>query len=181
MNVIVRDTGFTSEDWTGAIVPLAEWTGAERGVDVVPGDDLTALERLVASTGQPLPGQPRDLDRGAGPGPGSADRREAGDTLRRTAAKAPEMIRVAFASFADGRGFTIARRLREIGYAGRLRASGHVLADQYAMARRSGFDEVEIDASLAARQPEPQWRARSAWHAHDYQSRLGRRPFTTAV
>lgn len=83
-----------------------------------------------------------------------------------------KIIRVGFPSSADGRGFTIARRLRLMGFAGRLRARGHVLADQYAMARRSGFDEVEIDAALAARQPEDQWRARANWTAHDYQSRL---------
>ncbi len=83
-----------------------------------------------------------------------------------------DMIRVDFPSFADGRGFTIARRLRLMGYEGRLRARGHVIADQYAMARRSGFDEVEIDADLAARQPEDQWLARAHWRAHDYQNRL---------
>ncbi len=82
------------------------------------------------------------------------------------------LIRVAFPGFADGRGFTIARRLRLMGYTGRLRAAGHVIADQYAMARRAGFDEVEISDALAARQPEPQWLARANWRAHDYQSRL---------
>ncbi|MDV7142656.1 DUF934 domain-containing protein [Tropicimonas sp. TH_r6] len=82
------------------------------------------------------------------------------------------LIRVDFPSFADGRGFSIARALRRLGYARRLRAKGHVLADQYAMARRSGFDEVEIDAALAARQPEPDWRARADWREHDYRSRL---------
>lgn len=82
------------------------------------------------------------------------------------------MIRVTFPGFADGRGFTIARRLRLMGFGGRLRAAGHVIADQYAMARRSGFDEVEIDDALAARQPEDQWLARARWRAHDYQSRL---------
>ena len=56
--------------------------------------------------------------------------------------------------------------------AGRLRARGHVLADQYAMARRAGFDEVEIDAALAARQPEAQWLARAGWQAFDHQARL---------
>ncbi|CTQ51146.1 DUF934 domain-containing protein [Jannaschia donghaensis] len=84
------------------------------------------------------------------------------------------VIRVAFPSFADGRGFSIARELRRAGYTGRLRAQGHVIADQYAMARRSGFDEVEISDDLAARQPEAQWLARADWQAHDYQSRLGR-------
>lgn len=82
------------------------------------------------------------------------------------------MIRVAFPAFSDGRGFTHARSLRLMGYTGRLRAAGHIIADQYAMARRSGFDEVEIDDSLAARQPAPQWLARANWHEHDYQSRL---------
>lgn len=82
------------------------------------------------------------------------------------------MIRVAFPNSADGRGFTLARRLRAMGYRGRLRAAGHVLADQYAMARRAGFDEVEIDADLAARQPWEQWQARADWQAHDYQARL---------
>lgn len=81
-------------------------------------------------------------------------------------------IRVAFPTFSDGRGFTLAARLRRMGFAGRLRASGHVIADQYAMARRSGFDEVEIDEDLAARQPEAQWLARADWRGHDYRTRL---------
>lgn len=85
---------------------------------------------------------------------------------------AAKMIRIDFPTSADGRGFTLAQILRRAGYTGRLRARGHVLADQYAMARRSGFDEVEIDAALAARQPEPQWLARADWQAHNYQTRL---------
>jgi uncharacterized protein (DUF934 family) len=91
------------------------------------------------------------------------------------------LIRVHFPSFSDGRGFTLARRLRRMGYAGRLRAAGHVIADQYAMARRAGFDEVEIDEVLAARQPEAQWRARADWRSNDYQARLGRRPAVPAA
>ena len=83
-----------------------------------------------------------------------------------------QIIRIPFGSFADGRGFTLARRLRLRGYQGRLRAAGHVIADQYAMARRAGFDEVEIPGDLAARQPEAQWLARADWRAHDYQARL---------
>jgi uncharacterized protein (DUF934 family) len=82
------------------------------------------------------------------------------------------LIRVDFPGFSDGRGFTLGRRLRMMGYKGRLRARGHVLADQYAMARRVGFDEVEISAELAARQPVDQWQARADWQAHDHQTRL---------
>ena len=82
------------------------------------------------------------------------------------------MIRINFPSFADGRGFTLAAMLRRAGYKGRLRAKGHVLADQYAMARRSGFDEVEIADDLAARQPQDQWIYRADWQDNNYQSRL---------
>ncbi|HBZ45193.1 MAG TPA: oxidoreductase [Maritimibacter sp.] len=85
--------------------------------------------------------------------------------------KAP-VIRVSFASFADGRGFTIAKSLRLMGYEGRLRAGAGLIADQYAMARRAGFDEVEIDDALAERQPEDQWLFRADWRAYDHQSRL---------
>jgi len=82
------------------------------------------------------------------------------------------MIRIDFPSFADGRGFTLATLLRRAGFKGRLRARGHVLADQYAMARRAGFDEVEIDDALAARQPADQWLARADWQDHNYQAQL---------
>jgi uncharacterized protein (DUF934 family) len=82
------------------------------------------------------------------------------------------MIRVDFPSYADGRGFTIARRLRLMGFTGRLRAKGHVISDQYAMARRSGFDEVEISDALAARQPADEWAFRANWQDNDYQSHL---------
>lgn len=82
------------------------------------------------------------------------------------------MIRIDVPSFSDGRGFTIARALRLRGYTGRLRARGHIIADQYAMARRAGFDEVEISDDLAKRQPQDQWLFRANWQANDYQSRL---------
>jgi uncharacterized protein (DUF934 family) len=83
-----------------------------------------------------------------------------------------QMIRIDFPAFGDGRGFTLARQIRLAGYKGTLRAKGHVLSDQYAMARRAGFDEVEISDELARRQPEIEWKYRADWRAHDYQARL---------
>lgn len=131
MTILVTDTGFGPDDWTGGFVTLDN--DSPSGLDLGPDADPATLG-----------------DRLAG--------------LR--------MIRVAFPGFADGRGFSIARQLRRMGYDGRLRAAGHVLADQYAMARRAGFDEVEIGDDLAARQPQEQWLARADWRAHDYQARL---------
>ena len=84
-------------------------------------------------------------------------------------------IRIRFDSFADGRGFTLASLLRRAGFSGRLRAFGPLIADQYAMARRSGFDEVEIPDEIAARQPEALWIARAESLSRDYRARM-RRP-----
>lgn len=123
-------------------------------------EDLSRPAVALSDLDGPAAGLLVDVSSDAAPG-GLADR-VAGAAL----------VRIVFPSFADGRGFTLARLLRLGGYRGRLRAAGHVIADQYAMARRAGFDEVEIDDDLAARQPEEQWRARADWQAHDYQSRL---------
>jgi uncharacterized protein (DUF934 family) len=83
------------------------------------------------------------------------------------------LIRVAFPAFNDGRAFTVARRLRELGYTGQLLALGPVIADQYAMLRRVGFDGAEIPDDLADRQPPEQWQFRATdWREHHYQARL---------
>lgn len=82
------------------------------------------------------------------------------------------MIRIAFPGFTDGRGFSLARALRDLGFAGRLRAAGHLLADQYTMARRAGFDEVEIDLAMALRHPEADWLVRADWRDHDMRAAL---------
>jgi uncharacterized protein (DUF934 family) len=79
------------------------------------------------------------------------------------------LVRVAFPAMADGRGFSLVARLRAMGYRGRLRAAGPIIADQYTAARRSGFDEVEIPAALAERQPEDRWRRPPR---PDYRARL---------
>lgn len=91
------------------------------------------------------------------------------------------MIRIPFPSFADGRGFSLAKQLRQHGYEGKLRAVGHIIADQYGFARVCGFDEVEIDFDMAGRQPEDQWLARVPKQDLSYQNRLmGERPLRNA-
>ena len=90
-------------------------------------------------------------------------------------------VTVLFPSPADGRGFSIAARLREEGFSGTLRAKGHVLADQYPLALRSGFDEVEIDDDLAARMPEEQWTEAFGRVDLNYQDRLRGEPSGAAV
>jgi len=48
------------------------------------------------------------------------------------------------AKFTDGRAYSTARRLREGGFVGEIRASGDVLLDQLALLARCGFDAFEI-------------------------------------
>src|SRR6056297_2134991 len=86
--------------------------------------------------------------------PNDADPRALAPLLPRIA-----MISVDFPSFADGRGFSIGRCLRLIGFRGRLRASGPVIADQFAYLLECGFDEVAVPDSVARRQPAERWMA----------------------
>jgi uncharacterized protein (DUF934 family) len=59
-------------------------------------------------------------------------------------AKAPLLV-IVFAKFTDGRGYSLARRLRDThNYKGELRASGDVLLDQLDLMARCGFDSFEI-------------------------------------
>lgn len=67
------------------------------------------------------------------------------------------LIAIAFPAHGDGRGFSLARALRERGFSGRLRAVGQLIPDQFAFALQCGFDEVEIGDERAARQPLFQW------------------------
>jgi uncharacterized protein (DUF934 family) len=70
-----------------------------------------------------------------------------------------ELIAIAFPAFTDGRGFSLAKALRDAGYRGRLRASGELIPEQFPFALDCGFDEVEISDERLARQPVAQWLA----------------------
>jgi uncharacterized protein (DUF934 family) len=67
------------------------------------------------------------------------------------------LIAVMFPSFSDGRGFSIAKLLRRAEFTKTLRASGPLIADEFAYALACGFDEVEVPESVFDRQPICQW------------------------
>ena len=57
------------------------------------------------------------------------------------------LVQFNFLSFKDGRPFSIAKTLRKkFNFKKEIRASGHILPDQYIFLIRCGFDTVEIDA-----------------------------------
>jgi uncharacterized protein (DUF934 family) len=54
------------------------------------------------------------------------------------------MIAIEFDTFADGRGFSMARLLRRAGYQGEIRAVGDVAMDRIEFMHRVGFNAFEL-------------------------------------
>ena len=82
---------------------------------------------------------------------------EGGDDVRRLgpALDRLKLVEIDFPRFRDGRGYSSARILREMGYIGELKAVGDVLVDQLLFMRRCGFDSFDpaqaIDLAVAKR------------------------------
>ncbi len=56
-----------------------------------------------------------------------------------------KIIQINFLTFKDGRPFSLAKNLRKKkSFKNQIRASGHILPDQYCFLLRCGFDSVEI-------------------------------------
>ena len=120
-------------------------------------------------------------DRGFGPAPVGAD----SVVMDMKCAQAPEDVFAAddgydaifidFGSAHDGRGFSQARRLRELGYNGLIIARGAIIADQYRHARQSGFDGVLLTKAQATRMPEPIWQEQAQRVPTSYQERVFQR------
>ncbi|MEM6491255.1 MAG: DUF934 domain-containing protein [Pseudomonadota bacterium] len=83
------------------------------------------------------------------------------------------LIAVRFPKFADGRGFSIARRLRAAGFKARLRAVGPVISDQFDYLLACGFDEVAPAEDVAARQPSEHWLSGQSALSRRYQRGYG--------
>ena len=81
------------------------------------------------------------------------------------------VIVLPFPAFNDGRAYSIARKLREMGYRGELRAIGNVLPDQLQFMLQVGFDTFEI----GERFPLETWQNASRQMSLAYQRGLFRR------
>lgn len=134
---LIRDEGVSAHSWRFA---EADDTLENRGHLIVTIDRLD--EALDAQNGGPL-GLVIDNDVDA--------------TSLVPAFALLELIAIRFPGFADGRGFSLARRLRDLGFTGEIWAAGHLIADQYAFARSCGFDAVLVDDGVYARQSEADW------------------------
>jgi uncharacterized protein (DUF934 family) len=83
-----------------------------------------------------------------------------------------KVIAIDFPNFADGRGFSLARALRQAGYNGWLRAKGHLIPDQIRHLAASGFDDLILSDDLAKRMPPIHWQDAAANALPNYQAQV---------
>ncbi len=79
------------------------------------------------------------------------------------------LIVLAFPSFGDGRAYSLARQLRDLGYTGELRARGDVLPDQLQFMMQVGFDTFEVSDRFT----EQDWRRAAEQISLSYQPITG--------
>lgn len=130
---IIKNSQIVEDDWTLLGEPLDGDLPKGR-VAVLASDWLERGEALSA----------RD-DVGIVVPPDFAVEDLAGDEhLASRLCKVP-LIAIQFPTFADGRGYSSARILRDrLGYSGEIRAVGHVLRDQLFYMTRVGFNSFQI-------------------------------------
>jgi uncharacterized protein (DUF934 family) len=81
------------------------------------------------------------------------------------------LVILPFPAFVDGRAYSIARQIRQLGYRGELRATGNLLPDQYQFMAQVGFNTFEV----SKRFPLPLWQAAAKQMSLAYQRGLYRR------
>ena len=100
----------------------------------------------------PVPDEPAvSLDAFLDQSDAASVRIEAGDDVRRLAPVLDRLrlVEVDFPKFRDGRGFSSASILREMGYTGEIKATGDVLVDLIFFMRRCGFDSFAPDVAFS--------------------------------
>jgi uncharacterized protein (DUF934 family) len=100
-------------------------------------------ENTLRFRDDPVPDEPAvSLDAFIGQSNAVSVRIEAGDDVRQleTVLDRLRLVEIDFPKFRDGRGFSSARILREMGYTGEIKATGDVLVDLVFFMRRCGFD-----------------------------------------
>jgi uncharacterized protein (DUF934 family) len=113
-----------------------DWTSIEDEAPLPDGPAIVSLARLRAEAGA-LAGRNAPLGVAIAPETQPAEIAPFLDRLALVALRLPKAK--------DGRAFTQARSLREHhGFAGEIRATGHVLPDHYAMLLRCGVTTVEV-------------------------------------
>ena len=136
MASIIKNRAIVSDDWT--IVRAAE-DGTLPAVDTLPTGKIVVPLALWQAAHEALSAARSKTELGVWLAPDSEPADIAGDFDK------VALLAVDFPVFNDGRGYSIARLLRErYGYKGELRAIGAVLRDQLRFMFRCGFDAYAV-------------------------------------
>ena len=136
MASIIKDRAIVNDDWT--VVRAAE-DGSLPAVDALPAGKVLVPLALWQSQRDALSAARGRDQIGVWLAPDSEPADIAGDF------DAIALIAVDFPVFRDGRGYSIARLLRErYGYQGEIRAIGDVLRDQLRFYERCGFNAYAV-------------------------------------
>ena len=136
MASIIKNRAIVSDDWT--IVRAAE-DGTLPAVDALPAGKIVVPLALWQAAHEALSATRGKTELGVWLAPDSEPADIAGDFDK------VALLAVDFPVFNDGRGYSIARLLRErYGYKGELRAIGAVLRDQLRFMFRCGFDAYAV-------------------------------------
>lgn len=154
---LLREGAVAHDDWTWLEVDDPRLYGAGGGAGGAGGDAAGAGDGARPLAGALIVPVAAWEAACAGAAPdarlGVHGRAEGADPGRiaKAAAHGAALVAIIFPGFADGRGFSLARQLRQAGFAGVLRAVGPLIPDQVHFAERVGFDEVWIPDEMAAR------------------------------
>jgi uncharacterized protein (DUF934 family) len=136
MALIIKDRAIVNDDWN--IVRAAE-DGVLPSVDALPAGKVLVPLALWQAQREALSAARSRDQLGVWLAPDSEPADIAGDFEQIA------LIAVDFPKFGDGRGYSIARLLRErYGYTGELRAIGDVLRDQLRFYERCGFNAYAL-------------------------------------
>ena len=83
-----------------------------------------------------------------------------------------ENILITFGGAHDGRGFSLARKLREAGFEGHIRAKGPLVTDQWRHLRQTGFDSLMLSAEQVEKMPLHAWQDVQKITLPNYQRRV---------
>ena len=117
------------------------WRLVEANAETLPQGDI------LISTGQWLEHQDMLINRAGAVGVWIDSHEEIEDFA--TGIMDLPVIAINFPKFVDGRGFSLARLLRErYGYSGEIRALGEIIRDQLFLMQRCGFNAFAFDTEL---------------------------------
>ena len=81
-------------------------------------------------------------------------------------------IIITFGGAHDGRGFSLGRALREMGFKGHLRAKGPLVTDQWRHLKQTGFDSLMLTPTQVEKMPLSAWQEVQELDLPNYQARV---------